>query len=146
MSRVYKPTQVTVTGSHRCGCGLADHDPPKTRTRGMGLTGFQCHLFATEYLIISTFFSYFFLFFLFFLKYISVSLTYPQSWTTTCSNNEGRGLRCISSSIYVFYTPMTDLGHEGRGIGMRKATWRAGAWDVSRAPGMFFFPYFFWLY
>jgi hypothetical protein len=39
MSWVYKPTRVEVMGSHGCGCGLADRNPGKTRTRGVGLVG-----------------------------------------------------------------------------------------------------------
>ena len=39
MSRVYKPVQVEVTGSHRYGYGLAIPNPPKTCTRDTGLTG-----------------------------------------------------------------------------------------------------------
>ena len=39
-------------------------------------------------------------------------------------------MRHVSSPIYMFYMATTELGHEGRGIGMREA--RAGARTLSK--------------
>ena len=64
------------------GAGWQIVTPPKTCTHGTGLTGFQCHMFATDYLIILIFFLIFSYFLLSIILYKSLISRYVSHGVT----------------------------------------------------------------